>query len=256
MPFQKIEPARVANSITRQIESLILKGILRPGERLPSERDLAQRFDVSRPSLRSALTDLEERGLIETRSGAGVFVAQVLGSAFAPALVALFSSHEEAFFDYLSFRRDLEGLAAERAATEASAGDLEVLQNIFARMEATHEKYDAQSEASHDADFHMAIVEAAHNIVMMHMMRSMFDMLQAGVFYNRHLLFGKNSTRTRLLEQHRAIMDAIVARDPQGARAAVVAHLGFIEEAMHQLIKDAGYEQTARQRMAHQKARS
>ncbi len=254
MPFQKIEPERVANSITRQIESLILKGVLRPGERLPPERELAATLGVSRPSLREALSGLESRDLVETRAGAGVFVAQVLGSAFSPALVELFSTHEEAFFDYLSFRRDLEGLAAERAAVHAGETDLQVIQDIFERMEAVHPKRRSNEEAKLDAEFHMAIVEAAHNVVMMHMMRSMFEMLQAGVFYNRQLLFGKRSIRCALLEQHRAILTAILARDPVAARKAVEDHLSFIEEAMKQQIRDADYEETAKLRIARQKA--
>ena len=91
MPFEKIEPEKAANAVIHQIEQLILRGVLHPGERLPSERELATKFEVSRPTLRDALSDMEKRGLIVTRPGAGVFVAQVLGSAFSPPLVALFS---------------------------------------------------------------------------------------------------------------------------------------------------------------------
>ena len=94
MPFQKINPERVSDSVVKQIEQLILRGILRPGERLPSERDLAERLGVSRPSLREAVSDLENRGLLKTRAGSGVYVADVLGSAFSEPLIALFSSHQ------------------------------------------------------------------------------------------------------------------------------------------------------------------
>lgn len=255
MPFQKIEPEKVSGTITRQIESLILKGILRAGERLPSERDLAARFNVSRPSLREALADLETRGLIETRAGSGAFVAQVLGSAFASPLVALFSTHDEALFDYITFRRDLEALAAERAASHATEADITVIHNVFERMETAHRSPNSAEEAALDAEFHMAIVEAAHNVVMLHMMRSMFEMLQAGVFYNRSILFGKRITRGQFLEQHRAILDAITARDPVAARKAVEAHLGFVEQAMRQHIRDAQNEETAQQRIAYEKGR-
>ena len=255
MPFRKIEPAKAASAIIHQIEQLILRGVLHPGERLPSERELATRFEVSRPTLRDALAELETRGLVVTRPGAGAFVAQVLGSAFSPPLVKLFSTHDEALFDYLSFRRDLEGLAASRAAEHANETDLEVIRSIFKRMEAAHEKRDPTEEAAIDAEFHLAIVEAAHNVVMLHMMRSMFEMLQAGVFYNRQLLFGKHSTRDHLLEQHRAIFEAIIAQDPEAARSAVEAHLTFIENAMFQQNRDHRNEDVARQRLAHEKGR-
>ena len=255
LPFKKIEPEKAARAIVHQIEQLILRGVLRPGERLPSERELATRFEVSRPTLRGALSELEESGLVITRPGAGAFVAQVLGSAFAPPLVKLFSTHDEALFDYLTFRRDLEGMAAARAAEHANETDLEVITSIFKRMEVAHEKRSPTKEAAIDAEFHLAIVEAAHNVVMLHMMRSMFDMLQAGVFYNRQLMFGKRSIRDQFLEHHRAIYEAIIARKPDAARAAVEAHLTYIEEAMLQQSRDNRNEDAAKQRLAHAKER-
>ena len=116
MPFEKIASEKLSHAVTHQIEELILRGILRPGERLPAERELSNRLGVSRPSLREAIADLQERGLLASKAGAGIYVADVLGNAFSPALVRLFSTHNEAVFDYVSFRRDMEGLAAARAA--------------------------------------------------------------------------------------------------------------------------------------------
>lgn len=255
MPFQKVQPERLSQGIIRQIELLILRGILRPGERLPSERELSERMDVSRPSLREALADLQERGLLTTRPNAGVYVADVMGSAFAPALVDLFSRHDEAVFDYIAFRRDLESLAAERAARLASDTDLQVIATIFTRMEAAHQKRDPSDEAALDAQFHMAIIEASHNTVMLHMMRSMFDLLRQGVFYNRQMMFKLRTTREALLDQHRAINAAIQSRDPAAARAAVEAHLGFVEAALLEQGRAARNEAVARQRLDHETAR-
>ena len=96
MSFQRIEAEKLSHSVVKQIEQLILRGILRPGERLPSERELSERLGVSRPSLRDAVAELQARGLLATRAGAGIYVADVLGSAFSPALIRLISSHEEA----------------------------------------------------------------------------------------------------------------------------------------------------------------
>ena len=81
MPFLKVTPEKLSNSVVRQIEQLILRGILRPGERLPSERDLADKLGVSRPSLRDAIADLAERGLLVSRAGSGIFVAEVVGNS-------------------------------------------------------------------------------------------------------------------------------------------------------------------------------
>ena len=255
MPFQKIEAEKLSQSVVHQVELLILRGILRPGERLPSERELSDRLGVSRPSLREAIAELQDRGLLTAKPNAGVFVADVLGSAFSPALIDLFSTHEDAVFDYVAFRRDLEGLAAERAAHFGSDTDLEVINTIFHKMEAAHQKRDPTDEAELDANFHMAIIEASHNIVMLHMMRSMYDLLRQGVFYNRQMMFKNRLTRDMLLDQHRAINAGVQSRNPQAARAAVEVHLDYVKQAMFDQIKAARNEAIARQRLQHEKNR-
>jgi GntR family transcriptional regulator, transcriptional repressor for pyruvate dehydrogenase complex len=255
MPFLKVEPEKLSHSVVRQIEQLILRGILRPGERLPSERDMAEKLGVSRPSLRDAIAELSERGLLSTRAGSGVFVAEVLGSAFSPALIELFAAHEEAVFDYIAFRRDMEGIAAERAAVLGSETDLTLINTIFGKMEAAHLKRDPSDEAQLDAEFHMAIIEASHNVIMLHMLRSMFDLLRQGVFYNRQVMFRNRMTRDQLLDQHRAMNAAIQARDPAAARAAVVAHLAYVEQSFHDQIRAEKHEAIARQRLEHEASR-
>ncbi|ARO13472.1 pyruvate dehydrogenase complex repressor [Ketogulonicigenium robustum] len=255
MPFEKIQAEKLSQSVARQIELLILRGILRPGERLPAERELADRFGVSRPSLREALAELQGRGLLVSRASAGVFVADVLGSAFSPALVQLFASHDEAVFDYLTFRSDLEGLAAERAALHASETDLMVIGAIFQKMEAAHLKRNPADEAELDADFHLSIIEASHNVVMLHMMRSMFQLLREGVFYNRQAMFKQRPIREQLLEQHRAINSALQARDPDTARKAVVDHLAFVERSLTHQRKADRNDAIARQRFQHEVTR-
>lgn len=255
MPFLKVTPEKLSNSVVRQIEQLILRGILRPGERLPSERELADKLGVSRPSLRDAIADLADRGLLVSRAGSGIFVAEVLGSAFSPALTQLFSTHDEAVFDYISFRRDMEGLAAERAAVFGSETDLKLIDTICGKMEAAHQKRDPSDEARLDAEFHMAIIEASHNVIMLHMLRSMFDLLRQGVFYNRQMMFKNRITRDQLLDQHRAINAAIQARDPDAARAAVAAHMAYVEQAFHDQMRAEKHESIARQRLEQEASR-
>lgn len=255
MPFQPVQQEKLAHGVVRQIELLILRGLLRPGERLPSERELAERMDVSRPSLREAIAELQARGLLVSRAGAGVYVAEMLGSAFSQALIDLFANHEEAVFDYISFRRDLEGMAAERAARFGSETDLKVISAVFAKMQAAHSKRNPADEAALDAEFHLAIFEASHNIIMLHTMRAMFDLLRAGVFYNRQQMFKQRTTRDLLLEQHRAINEAIQARDPLAARAASEAHMSYVEESLGDLQKALKHEEIARLRYQHELSR-
>ncbi|MCB1407900.1 MAG: FCD domain-containing protein [Rhodobacteraceae bacterium] len=255
MPFQPVHQEKLAQGVVRQIELLILRGLLRPGERLPSERELAERMGVSRPSLREAIADLQERGLLVSRAGSGVFVVDMLESTFSKALIDLFASHDEAVFDYVSFRRDLEGMAAERAARFGSDTDLKVIDTVFRKMEAAHSKKNPADEAALDAEFHLAIIEASHNIIMLHTMRAMFDLLKAGVFYNRQQMFRQRTTRDTLLEQHRAINVAIQERDAVQARAAAEAHMTYVETVLDDLRKADKHEEIARLRYQHELSR-
>lgn len=256
MPFQPVQQEKLAQSVVRQIELLILRGLLRPGERLPAERELAERLGVSRPSLREAIADLQERGLVVTRAGAGVYVAEMLGSMFSDSLIKLFSTHTEAVTDYVVLRRDLEGMAAERAARLGSDTDLKVIDTVFRKMEAAHSKRNPADEAALDAEFHLAIVEASHNIIMLHLMRAMFDLLKAGVFFNRQQMFRQRATREQLLVQHRAINDAIQARDADAARKAAEAHMEYVKTTLNDLHRADRHEEFARLRYQHELSRS
>lgn len=255
MPFRPVSPEKLSSAVVRQVEELILRGILQPGKRLPSERELAERLGVSRPSLRDAIGELSDAGLLTSKPGAGIFVADVLGSAFSPALTALFARHDEATIDYLSFRRDMEGLAAERAARLGSDTDLAVITAIFTKMEAAHDAQNAEEESALDAQFHMSIIEASHNVVMLHMMRSMYELLRGGVFYNRQIMFKQQTKRTVLLDQHRAIHDALIARNATGAREAVEAHLNYVERALMDQQRAERHEDVAKQRLDHELGR-
>ncbi len=255
MTFQKVQDEKLAAAIVRQIELLILRGILRPGERLPSERELSERMDVSRPSLREAVAELHTRGLLVTRPGSGIYVADGVAASYPPALMRLFSTHDEAVFDYIAFRRDIEGIAVERAARAATDTDLMVVDSVFRRMEAAQARRNPEEDARLDAEFHMAIIEASHNVVMLHMMRGMFDLLAEGVFFNRRVMFKQRATAEMLLDQHRAINDALQRREAELARAAVVAHLDFVERALIAQRKAERNEEIARLRFAHEQER-
>ncbi|MEL6476867.1 MAG: FCD domain-containing protein [Pseudomonadota bacterium] len=256
MPFSKITAEKISIAIVRQIEGLILQGVLRPGDRLPAERELAEQMDVSRPTLREALADLEASGLVVARPGGGTFIADVLGSAFAPPLIELFARHDTALFDYLDFRRDVEGMAAAQAAERATEADLDIIASVFERFEAATGKRNQEDAARIDAEFHMAIVEAAHNVVMTHMMRSLYGLLVNGVFYNRRIIYGLRSGRETLLEQHRIIRDAVLARDSAAAQTAVESHLDYVAHALRESDRIRTREEISDLRRRHEEVRN
>ncbi len=230
--FHKINHTRTADAACRQIEELILQGVLCPGDRLPAERDLAVEMDVSRPVLREALKVLEERGLLSSRQGGGTYVADVIGPVFTDPVLALIERHPSATSDYLEFRKDMEAIAAGHAADRASATDHQTLMEIVARMDAAHEADDLQLEAELDVEFHQAISEAAHNVILLHSLRSCYRLLANGVFFSRQQLYDHPTARSALLEQHKEIAHSIVSGDTARAREASRKHIDFVRAAL------------------------
>ncbi len=230
--FTQISHSRTADEVVLQIEQLILDGVLRDGDRLPGERDMAQAFDVSRPILREALKELEARGLLVSQHGGGTFVADIIGQVFSKPVTELISRHQRAARDYLEYRRELEGLTAELAARRATETDKALLARIIADMRRAHESGSAEGELAADIEFHNAIGEAAHNVILLHTMRACYRLLSQGIFFNRKAVFALEDAGERLLQQHLAIYEAIVAGDGEGAKRAAQAHIDFVMQAV------------------------
>ena len=231
------------------MESLILEGVLRAGDRLPGERELARQFDVSRPILRDALKTLEARGLMVTRHGGGTHVADVIGEVFSKPVMELIVNHRKAAADYLEYRREIEGLAAEYAARRATSEDLALLDRIMGRMEVAHQRADFREEAEIDVEFHHAVGECAHNIILLHTLRSCYKLLTDGVFQNRLVVFALPAARDALLEQHRAIHRAVVVGDPTAARQAAMDHITYLERAMAEAERSGDWQRVSRLRL-------
>jgi GntR family transcriptional repressor for pyruvate dehydrogenase complex len=247
--FSRIEHSRTADEVVLQIEALVLEGILRVGDRLPGERELARQFEVSRPILRDALKDLESRGLITTRHGGGTHVADVIGQVFAKPVTELFATHRKAASDYLEYRREIEGIAAEFAARRATPDDLALLDRIVERMQEVHPSGDMEAEAAIDVEFHQAIGECAHNIMLMHTLRSCYRLLSEGVLHNRILVFNLPSASATLLGQHLAIYKAVRSGDPAAARRAAMDHITWLEQAMAEAERTGDWQRVARLRL-------
>lgn len=248
--FERVDLDTVADAVVSQIEQLIVSGVLKSGQKLPSERELAELMDVSRPKVRDAIKVLEDRGLLKVRHGDGTFVSSLTGAALAPAMVQLFARHPQAFGDYLEFRREVESFAAFLAAQRATASDRQIIENIFAEMEAVHRDADPSKEAEIDVRLHTAIVDAAHNSMLTQMMASIYDLMTRGVFYNRDFLYGRDDARELLLEQHRAIASAVLDRAPERAAEAAEAHMDFVQEAFGAAEANAARDRVARKRLA------
>ena len=137
--------------------------------------------------------------------------------------------------DFLEFRTTVDGDSAHYAALRATDADRELLTSCFEAMEKAHVMEGPTKEADIDADFHLAIAKAAHNQVLLHIMRSLFNLLRKDVFFNRMRLYSHHGSRDLLLNQHREIYQAIIAGDPERARSAAEKHLGYVKEAAEKM---------------------
>ncbi len=247
--YSRIEHSRTADEVIGQIETLILEGVLRPGDRLPGERELARQFEVSRPILRDALKALELRGLLVTRHGGGSYVADVIGEVFSKPVMDLFFTHRKAAADYLEYRREMEGIAADYAARRATPDDIALLDAIMARMDEAYSRGDFEEEAEVDVEFHHAIGECAHNIMLLHTLRSCYRLLSDGVFRHRLLVFTLPSVREGLFAQHRAIYAAVKAGDSAAARKAAMDHMDYVERSMAEAERTGDWQRVSRLRL-------
>lgn len=246
--FREIEHSRTADEAVRQIELLLLDGVLSSGDRLPSERDLALKLDISRPVLREALKELENRELIVSRHGGGTYVADLIGQVFSQPVAKLVSRHERATRDYLEYRRELEGHASELAAQRATDVDKARLAEIIERLRAAHANNDFDEELDGDLDLHNAVGEAAHNIILMHTLRACYRLMAEGLFYHKRLILDLPGSRDRILAQHEAIVAAICAGEPAEARRAAEAHIDYVASSVAEAQRANERQEIARMR--------
>lgn len=232
MQYPKIRQERLSGSVARELEKMILEGLLEPGDRLPSERQLAQELEVSRPSLREALQKLEAAGLVETRHGGGTYVRNAIAASVTDPLADVFERHPEAALDFIEFRETLDGISAYYAALRGTEDDHKMLSERFAAIEAAHQLDDSALEAQRDAEFHIAIAEASHNVILLHVVRGLLELLRKDVVFNRAQLYSGPGQRELLLQHHRLICDAILSGDAEKARNAAQAHMHHVDQTI------------------------
>jgi GntR family transcriptional repressor for pyruvate dehydrogenase complex len=222
--FEPVQPYRIANEIVRKISTMIWDGELDPGSRFPPERDLAERFKVSRPTLREAIHVLEALGLLEVRGGGGTYVSRKPIALSSRLLEHMLQRDNGLMAELIETRYEFEGRNSELAAKNATPQDLQRLDKCVQLITASVEA--GRDDFRHDIDFHLAVAESTHNRVRLFITTSMllahFEILREsrrrGVQRNRALVGD-------LLKEHRAIYSAIKARRPEKAREAMRLHL-------------------------------
>lgn len=227
--FRAIKPKRIVDYIVEQIEDSIRKGELLPNNKLPSERELAKMFEVSRTSVREALNILQAKGLIVSSQGDGTFVRPLTDHILEKDLKTFIKDDPSLIWELMEIRKNIEFWAVKKACFTADENDLELLKDAFNELYEDF-KYNRNEEQS-DAEFHYSIIRATKNTVLMHMMSSIFKLLKEATNMGRSYEFDiRGLSRKELLDEHKAVFEAILKRDPNLAYEKMKKHLSYIDE--------------------------
>ncbi len=221
--FEIVRRNKVYEEVARQIERLILNK-LRPGDKLPSERELAETLKVSRSSIRDAIRSLELVGLVEPRQGAGTIVREVTAGSIVNSFTEALKHRRELVSELLDFRRMLEPPLAARAATHASEDDVAEMEEILQRQ--AEKQRQGEAAVSEDAEFHYSIALASGNSVVLKVLDVLMDLLRD----TRERSLQVDGRSQKSLAGHRRILAAIKRRDTEAARDAMRHHIEDVEE--------------------------
>jgi len=228
MVFKPISPKKISSQIAEQIRSSILAGEFAPGEKLPPERELAEMFGVSRPSVREALNLLASSGLVMSYQGGGTVVMSLMETTAGNPMTELIRSQQERALDVIEVRKAIEASTAFYAAQRALPEDIRTMERIVDGLRENLEELKPSENL--DANFHLAIAKATHNIVWLHLMQNIFDAMKEFQQSVWRAVYLTGEDHHLLYQHHRRIFEAIRNRDPEAARAAMAEHLNFAEQ--------------------------
>jgi GntR family transcriptional repressor for pyruvate dehydrogenase complex len=226
--FERVQTKKVYIEIVEQIQNLILNGKIKPGDRLPPERMLAEKLGVSRPPLREAMSALEILGIIECRGGKGNFVKKKFNSTnYKQQMEEL--ENEESPFELLEARKVIETEIAALAAEKATLPDIAEVEKVLKKMENALD--DVPKAMEFDTEFHIAVAKAAHNSVLLETMIFLARGLSDSMWVNiKEKLWEQPGNPRKYIKEHKEIIDAIKNKNQEGARTKMNDHLFDVEK--------------------------
>jgi len=221
--FGIIRRNKVYEEVAKQIERLIVKK-LKPGDKLPAERELAEMLGVSRGSIRDAIRGLELLGLVEPRQGAGTIVRHAGAHSAANPFANALKRRKDSVVELLDFRKMIEPPLAARAATHASSEEIVEMDSILKRQEEKHGR--GEAAVAEDAEFHYSVALASGNTVVLKVIDILMDLLRET--RARSLQVAGRSQKS--LDGHRRILTAIKRHDSDAAGSAMQRHIEDVED--------------------------
>ncbi len=229
--FKPIRPKKLSEEIVSQIKDLIGNGELKPGQRIPSERELAAFLGVSRPSVREAIMVLEAMGFLESRQGGGTYVRSLTEMSMADPLASMVERRDPRMLHALTeVRMGLETWSAYLAAKRAEDSEIARMREFYDVMVEQAEGGGWDPEI--DAQFHLTITAATHNTLPVHVLDTIQSLFQTTIMVALGEFYSKEGYVELLLNHHREILEAIEAHNPELARERMMEHLTLVEEKL------------------------
>lgn len=227
---------KIADVVAERVESLIVDGVLKPGQALPSERRLMVKLGVSRSALREGLKVLRARGIIDTAHGRGSFVAALTDQPALTPMMHLLGSQPRTLYDIFEVRELLEAESARLAALRGTQADFALITRRYDEMIAANNNDMPESaRARLDHAFHLAICEASHNPVLVHTLSSLTDLLLSSVFASVNNLYHREAEKRVIDRQHARLYKAVIGKQPEQARKAASAHIATTTACLREI---------------------
>jgi GntR family transcriptional regulator, transcriptional repressor for pyruvate dehydrogenase complex len=217
--IEPIDRSGITELVIRRIKELLASGELKAGSRLPPERQLAEMFNISRPSLRTALRALSVMGIIRAKPGTGTFIAEALPEVLNEPMHFMTLIHKTSLEELFEVRRSIEAALAECAAQRASEADIAIMASEVQGMRQAIG--DPEQFLKHDIAFHQAIARASGNRVMSVVM----DTVGLLLYETRRQTVGRSTDFREAVGWHQRIYEAIRRHEPRRARELMTRHL-------------------------------
>lgn len=228
MEYKSIRPKKIYEEVADSLLGMLKTGVLKQGDKLDSVDRMAVQFNVSRSTIREALSGLRAKGIVETRQGEGTYITKFDPSTFSIPIETGLLMNQEDIKELNEVRKILEVGAARSAAIHHQLEDLKPMEEALLAMEQANGEGMIGEQA--DLDFHLAVADATHNQMLINLIRSVSDTMVMTMRETRRLLFQSEERMTSLLREHQSIFEAIKSRQMDFADKNMLSHLLEVEK--------------------------
>lgn len=227
--FISVKNKKVYEEVIEQIKDMIYNGILKKGDKLPSERDMVEELQVSRTSVREALRSLEVIGLIESRQGEGNFIKESFEDGLIEPLSVMFMLKDSKSEEILELRKIIEIGTVQLAAERINSNELKELEELKEKLKIPNNE---EILAEIDREFHYKIAAASKNFLLLGVLNAISSLMESYIKYARKNILEEEGNRQILIKQHEDVFTALNNKDENEAVKAMTKHLDFANKYM------------------------